>query len=99
MLVAQSAMANLLVPPIKSLGPLQCPEMTKAYGFQTDERTLIVAWVREDTTTMEISLAGKAWRAVDLQGNELETHSVVLTKRPVYFVAEGAKPKDLPFTH
>jgi hypothetical protein len=97
MLVTQIAMANLLSPPIKTLGPIECPEMTKAYGFETDGRTVIVAWVKENTPTVNISLAGTSWRAVDLQGNELKADSVLLTKRPVYFVAKGTKQKKLPW--
>jgi hypothetical protein len=97
MTVTQSAMANLLVPPIRSLGPLKGPEMTKAYGFETDGQTVIVAWAKEDTATREISLAGKAWRVVDLQGNELKADSVLLTERPVYFVSKGTKLRDLPW--
>jgi hypothetical protein len=97
MTATQSAMANLLVPPIRSLGRLEGPEMIKAYGFETDGQTVIVAWAKEDTATREISLAGKAWRAVDLQGNELKPDSVLLTERPVYFVSKGTKLRELPW--
>ena len=101
MLVAQSAMANLLLPPVRSLGPLKAPEMVKAYGFETDGRTpplggagrtVIVAWVEEGAELKEISLTRKPWQAVDLQGNELKVDSVSLSERPIYFVAKGTSP-------
>jgi hypothetical protein len=97
MLVAQSAMANLLSPPIKSLGPIESPKEIKAYGFESDGRTVIVAWVQEGAGKREISLAGKLWKAIDLQGNELEVDGISLTGRPVYFVAEGTMQKELPW--
>jgi len=97
MAVTQSAMANLLVPPIRSLGPLKGPETTKAYGFETDGHTVIVTWAKEDAPATEISLAGKTWRAVDLQGNELKGGRVLLAERPVYFVSKGTQLKELPW--
>jgi len=39
-------------------------------GFETDGWTVIVAWAQEGAKPQEISLAGKPWRVVDLQGNE-----------------------------
>jgi hypothetical protein len=97
MLVAQSAMANLLSPPIKSLGLIESPEELKAYGFESDGRIVIVTWVQEGAGKREISLAGKLWKVIDLQGNELEVDRISLTGRPVYFVAEGTMPKKLPW--
>jgi len=97
MLVTQSAMSNLLLPPIKSLGPLKGPEMIKAYGFETDGRTVIVAWAQEGAEPREISLTGKGWRAVDLQGNDLKVDNVTLSERPVYFVAKGTGLKEFPW--
>ena len=97
MLVTQVAMANLLAPPVRSLGRLEAPKMVRAYGFEADGQTVIVAWAEEYAEPVEISLAGKPWRTVDLQGNDLKTDSVTLTERPVYFVAEGTGLKELPW--
>jgi hypothetical protein len=97
MLVTQSAMANLLSPPIKSLGLIENPQELKAYGFESDGRTVIVAWVKEGAGRREISLAGKPWQAIDLQGNELRVDTISLTERPVYFVAEGTMPEEFPW--
>jgi hypothetical protein len=97
MLVTQAAMANLLSPPTKSLGPIKSPNGLKAYGFESDGGTVIVAWTQEGSENIEVSLAGKPWRVVDLQGNELELDTISLTSRPVYFVAKGAMPKVLPW--
>jgi len=97
MLVAQSAMANLLFPPVRSLGPLKAPEMIKAYGFETDGRTVIIAWAEEGAEPRTISLSGKPWRAIDMQGNELKVDSVSLSKRPIYFMAKGTRLKEFPW--
>ena len=97
MLVVQSAMANLLSPPIKSLGLIINPKGLKAYGFESNGRTIIVTWIQEGTGRQEISLIGKPWKAIDLQGNELEVDRISLTGRPVYFVAEGTMPEGFPW--
>ena len=105
MLVTQVAMANLLSPPIKRLGPLSGPENVKVYGFQSQGRTVIIAWMEEGAQPRPVHLpnrdgqaiAGKPWRAVDLQGNELARDSVVLTERPIYFVAEGTPLAEFPW--
>jgi len=97
MLAAQSAMANLLLPPVRSLGPVGAPEMIKAYGFETDGRTVIIAWVKEGTQPRVISLAGNPWRAMDIQGNELKVDHVLLSERPIYFVAKGTRLKKFPW--
>jgi hypothetical protein len=97
MLVTQSAMANLLSPPITSLGPVRSPKELKAYGFESDGQTVIVAWTQEGAGRREISLTGKPWRAVDLQGNELELDRILLADRPVYFTVKGTMPEELPW--
>jgi hypothetical protein len=97
MLVAQSAMANLLVPPITSLGRLQSPEGVRAYGFETNDRTVVVAWGQEGAAHKEISLASQSWQVVDFQGNELKVGSVSLSERPVYFIAKGIGLKNFPW--
>jgi hypothetical protein len=108
MLVTQVAMANLLSARVTSLGSVEASEGVKAYGFETDGQTVIVAWLEEDLPAAqgtaqagaeqrEISLTGKSWRAVDLQGNDLKSDSVTLTERPVYFVAKGTGLKELPW--
>ena len=97
MLVTQSAMANLLSPPIRSLGLIESLEELKAYGFESDGRTVIIAWAQEGAGGIEISPADTPWQVVDLQGNELEVDGISLTERPVYFVAEGTMPKELPW--
>ena len=97
MLVAQSAMANLLSLPIRPLGALDSPEGMSAYGFESNGRTIIVAWMEEGVVIREIDLADKAWRVVDLQGNELQTNTILLTERPVYFIAEGTMQTELPW--
>ena len=97
MLVTQSAMSNILPPNMKSLGKLETPESVNAYGFETDNQTIIIAWIKEDTEPREISLAGKPWRAVDFLGNELETDVITLTERPVYLVAREIALRKLPW--
>jgi hypothetical protein len=68
MLVAQSALANLLAPPVQSLGRLKAPEGLAAYGFESQGRTIIVAWAAEAGANNHSPLqAGKDWKAVDLQ--------------------------------
>ncbi|MEK7399242.1 MAG: carbohydrate binding domain-containing protein [Candidatus Poribacteria bacterium] len=88
MLVTQSAMSNLLKPPISSLGRLDSPEKVKAYGFKTDGQTVVVAWA-EEGAKVEISLTEK-WQAIDIQGHELKTDKLTLTERPVYFISKEA---------
>jgi len=90
-------MANLLVPPIKSLGPVGASATTKAYKFECGGQTVIVAWGQEGAAGQEVSAAEKGWRAVDLQGNEIEGGRVTLTERPVYFIAESTRVKGLPW--
>ncbi|UCH70815.1 MAG: hypothetical protein JSV29_02205, partial [Candidatus Bathyarchaeota archaeon] len=97
MLVVQSAMANLLSPPTRSLGLIKSPKELKAYGFESDGRTVIIAWSREGAGRREIFLAGKPWQAVELQGNTLEVGRFSMTERPVYFVVEGTMPEELPW--
>jgi len=102
MLVTQSAMANLLLPPIRSLGRLKSPETIKAYGFETPAAScearagVIVAWMEEGVEPKQIRLAGKPWQLVDLQGNKLEVDTVTMTERPVYFIVKGTPPKEFP---
>lgn len=96
MLVTQAAMANLLSPPLRTLGPMKSSETTKAYGFESNGRTVIVAWQKEGTTE-QISLSSKASRAVDLLGNKINADSVTLTERPIYFVTEGTNRTQLPW--
>ena len=97
MLVTQAAMADLLVPPVTSLGCLRSPEDIRAYGFETGERTVVIAWTKEGAAQKEISLAEKSWQAVDLQGNELKVDSVSISERPIYFVAKGTNQKESPW--
>lgn len=97
MLATQAAMSNVLSLPLRSLGRLKAPESVNAYGFETSGRTVIVAWIKEDTEPVEISLAGKPWRAVDFLGNELETDVITLTERPLYFVTKGTGLGELPW--
>jgi hypothetical protein len=97
MLVAQSALASLLVPPVRPLGRLGSPQGTAAYGFESQGRTIIVAWAVEEAKPAIVSIAGKSWKAVDLQGNQLNAESVAVTERPVYFVTEKTKPEMLPW--
>ena len=97
MLSTQAAMANLLVPPVHSLGRLKSPETIRAYAFESHGRTIIVAWTMEGTESSRISLAKKSWRAVDIQGNELKKTVITLTNRPVYLVAEGTSLSVFPF--
>jgi len=97
MLVAQAVMANLLLPPVRSLGVLPAPEKVKVYGFQTGGRTVIVAWAQEGAQPRPIYPSGKPWWVVDLQGNELKVDSVLLTGRPIYFVAEGISLAEFPW--
>lgn len=87
MLTTQVAMAHLLPPSGVSQGRLEAPEGVRAYGFEAEGRTVIVAWVEEGAPSREVPLAGTPWRAVDLQGNEMEGGHVTLTPRPIYLVA------------
>jgi len=95
MLATQAAMANLLVPPIRRLEDPEGPEGVQAYGFESHGRKVIVAWGKEGAEPKVVSLAATAWRAVDLQGNELNVQKVTLTDRPIYFVSEESSPKHL----
>ncbi len=98
MLVTQSALANLLAPPVRPLGRLKPPEDMAAYGFESQGRTIIVAWALEVGANNHSPLQiGKGWKAVDLQGSPLSAESVVVTERPVYFVTERIKPETLPW--
>ena len=96
MLVTQSVMSNLLPASVNSLGRLDAPGNVRAYGFKADEQTVIVAWA-EEYREVEIPLAGKPWRVINLQGDELEVDRIVLKSRPVYFLAEGAGLAELPW--
>ena len=93
MAVTQAALSNLLPPPIKSLGPVDAPETVKAYGFEAGEKNVIIAWVEDGSDPVKISLAGKPWRVVDIQGNSIETEELILAERPIYLVADA--PADL----
>ncbi len=97
MLVSQSALANLLVPPVRALGRLETPSGLAAYGFESQGRTVIVAWATDETKPASISLAGKSWKAIDIQGKVLSVQSVAVTQRPIYFVAEGTGLKQFPW--
>jgi hypothetical protein len=97
MLVTQAAMAGLLVPPVEALGPVDSPEALKAYGFRSCGRTVVVAWVAEGGEPMDVTMTRENWKAVDVQGNELDTAHVTLTRRPMYFVSIEATPGPLPW--
>jgi hypothetical protein len=97
MLVTQSALANLLVPPVRPLGRLAAPQDTAAYGFESHGRTVIVVWTAEEAQPTTVFLTGKGWKAVDIQGNPLSTENLVVTERPIYFVTEETKPVALPW--
>ena len=88
MLATQAAMANLLGSEARPLGRVEAPEGVRAYGFFTEKGTLIVAWREEDAAPVEITLS-EPWKAVDIQGNQLEVNRVKLTERPLYLVARG----------
>lgn len=97
MLSTQAAMANLLLPPVRSLGRLKSSRNVQAYGFETRGQTVIVAWAAEGTAPNRIPLTGKAWQVVDIQGNELKQDIVTPTNRPIYLVAKGTSLKELPW--
>ncbi len=98
MLVTRSALANLLVPPVRPLGRLASGPDTAAYGFESQGRTILVVWAVEVGANNHSPLqAGKGWKAVDLQGNQLNVESVTLTERPIYLVTERLKPETLPW--
>ena len=95
-LVTQAAMANLLVPPIKTLGRLPSPDHVSAYGFQTSGRVVIVAWSDEHTQRADVP-SSKGWWVYDLQGNELDTVSFRITTRPACPVLRATTLTDLPW--
>jgi hypothetical protein len=97
MLVTQVAMANLLVPPVRSWGRLASADDVKAYGFGSGGRAIVVAWATEGAEPVSIPAIETGWKAVDLQGNELDAASLVLTRRPVYFVSQAMKPEKVPW--
>jgi hypothetical protein len=97
MLVTQATMANLLVPPIRPLGRLKAPEGMAAYGFESQGRTVIVVWALEEAGPMSLSVAGKTWKVVDLQGNPLDVQTVLVTERPTYLVADETGRETLPW--
>jgi hypothetical protein len=97
MLVTQGAMANLLVPPIRSFGLMEGTGDIKSYRFESQGRTVIVAWLKEGSKPRRVSLSGEEWRVLDLQGNELKADTVSLTERPVYFAAQGTAGRKTPW--
>jgi hypothetical protein len=97
MLTVQVAMANLLVPPIKSLDQLRRPSNVQAYGFQTQSHIVIIAWVEDGSLPINITRDSSPWQLFDLQGNELPPQTIRLTERPVYFVKQGTTLQELPW--
>jgi hypothetical protein len=97
MLVTQAALANLLVPPVRPLGRLESPPGIAAYGFESQGRTVLVVWAKQETQPTTIPLTGGNWNAIDLQGNQLDTENVLVTERPVYLTREGTNPGQLPW--
>ena len=85
------------MPLVRPLGRVESPQGTAAYGFESQGRTILVAWAVEEAKPATISVAGKSWKAVDIQGNQLNTESVTVAERPVYFVTERTKPEALPW--
>ncbi len=94
MLITQSAMSNIIRPPISSLGRLDSPDKVNAYGLICDGQTVVIAWADEGIKT-DISLS-KGWQAIDIQGNKIESNKLTLTERPVYFISDGITKKS-PF--
>ena len=97
MLVTQAAMANLLVPPVRSLGPIDSCEGLKAYGFESGGRTVVVAWAVEEGEPANLAVRTADWKAMDLQGNELDAVDITLTQRPMYFVSTKATSGSSPW--
>lgn len=94
MLITQSAMSNIIKPPISPLGRLDSPDNVNAYGLISDDHTVVIAWT-EEGTSLDISLSGQ-WQAIDIQGNEIKTERLTLTERPIYFVSKEIVKK-FPF--
>lgn len=97
MLVAQSAMANLLSPPIKSLGRVAAAPEVYAFGFLSSGRRVIVAWLKEGSPPRKTPLAQKPFTAFDIQGNELKADAATLSERPVYFISKETSGDELPW--
>ncbi|MBN2129526.1 MAG: carbohydrate binding domain-containing protein [Sedimentisphaerales bacterium] len=97
MLATQAAMANLLVPPVRSLELPVAPDHLKAYGFESYRRTVIVAWAAEGAGPVTVSWTKGTWKAVDLLGNELDVTHLAITQRPVYLVSQKSKPGMVPW--
>ena len=97
MVVTQAAMANLLVPPLRSLELPAAPDHLKAYGFESCRRTVIVAWAAEGAGPVTVSWTKGTWKAADLLGNELDVTRLAITQRPVYLVSQKTRPERFPW--
>ncbi len=86
MLVTQSAMSNILSGDLKPMGKIKAPEKVKAFGFESDGKMIVVAWMEEGANSAKISLEGKSCSIIDIQGNKIEKDEVILTERPIYLI-------------
>lgn len=91
MLITQSAMSNIIRPPISSLGRLDSPDKVNAYGLICDGQTVVIAWA-DVGAKIDISISEK-WQAIDIQGNKIESDKLTLTERPVYFISKEVEKK------
>ncbi len=87
MLVTQSVMSNIFSDTLNSFGKIHAPEKVKAYRFESNSQTAIVAWMEEGAESQKVTIKNEIWRVLDLQGNEIKGDEVILTERPVYFIS------------
>ncbi len=86
MLVTQSAMSNIFADNFKPIGKIKAPEKVKAYGYQSNGKTIVIAWMEDATKATKILLEDKPCNVIDLQGNEIKNNEIILTERPIYFI-------------
>ncbi|MGQ9610457.1 MAG: carbohydrate binding domain-containing protein [bacterium] len=86
MLVTQSAMSNIFADNFKPIGKVKAPEKVKAYGFESNGKTIVIAWMEEGAKPTKIFLEGKSCNIIDLQGNVIKSNEIILTERPIYLV-------------
>ena len=88
MLSAQSAMAELFVPPTRFVEKLPAPPGLHAYLFETTSGALLVAWAEEDARG-RIELHDDRLTPLDIQGNEIAGRAPQLIEYPIYLRGRG----------
>ena len=94
MVASQSAMANIVgAGPIRGRGRLAAPEGIYAYGLDSGDRTIVVAWQSDEVEGDGPPIRAKGGRLFDLLGNPLDGRTARVTPTPAY-VEFGAVASD-----